>query len=81
MSPRRRREVPCVVHRPVRAVSPVVKSVLEAIGRATAAGVEAALASDDEAVALEAARAALMSAQSERADAAGAAKFPTFRSE
>jgi hypothetical protein len=62
-------------------VSPVVKSVLEALGRASVAGVAAALESDDEGVALAAARAALMSAQTDKADAEGEAKFPTFRSE
>lgn len=62
-------------------MSPVVKSVLEAVGRAAVAGVEAALSSNDEEVALAAARAALMSAQSTHADAEGAEKFPTFRSQ
>lgn len=60
-------------------MSPAVKAVLEALASATAAGVASAIAGNDADTAIEAARAALLVAQTKKADAEGAAKFSNFR--
>jgi len=62
-------------------VSPAVKTVLEALASATAAGVAEALSSNDEEAAIAAARASLHEAERKIADERGRAKFPEFRGE
>jgi len=63
----------------VLAVNPAMRAVLEALASATVAGVASALAGDEGSVAIEAARAAMLVAQTAKADGDGAAKFPDFR--
>jgi hypothetical protein len=59
-------------------VSPAVKTVLEALAAATAAGVSEALASNSEEAAIAAAKASLHEVERRIADERGRAKFPEF---
>lgn len=82
MSPARGDRARASLHRAVRPVSvgrEVLRTVQSALVDAGIAALESALRGDDANTAIEAARAALLVAQTKKADAEGASKYPNFR--